>query len=164
MKMSHAKLIVLSGLIWFVIGIYLLQLGLNLILAVSMQTSAKSLSESYPILSFLKQYFGNVQNIALLLVIFGLFVGYLKGRYVLGKSASNGVARILRLPNPVSILRIYNAKYYLLLGAMIGIGISIKYLGLPNDVRGIIDVTIGSALINGAIIYFKLALGVRARG
>lgn len=153
MKLSHKTLIVISGLIWFVIGIYLLRLGLNLLF----QNLADTTADSYPLIATLKPYFGSVENVAMLLLVFALFIGFLKGRYVLGKSAQRGVDRIKTFPNPTSITNIYSAKYYILLGAMIALGISIKYFGLYPDIRGVIDAIIGSALINGAMIYFKFA-------
>lgn len=151
MKLSHTKLIVISGLIWFVIGIYLLRLGLNLMMA-----SIAGL-ENYPLINMLRPYLNTAENVTLLLVVLALMIGYFKGNFVLGKSARRGVERIRSFPNPTSIANIYSAKYYILLGTMIALGISIKYMGLNSDIRGFIDVIIGSALINGAMVYFKLA-------
>lgn len=151
MKLSHTKLIVISGLIWFVIGVSLLRLGLNLI------TSTLESPGNYPLINFLQQYINTKESVALLLVVLALMIGYFKGSFVLGKSARRGVERIRSFPNPTSIANIYSAKYYILLGVMVGLGMSIKYIGLNSDVRGFIDVIIGSALINGAMIYFRLA-------
>lgn len=157
MKLSHTKLIVISGLIWFVIGVFLLRLGLDLII-----TSIQGLGENYPLISLLRPYFNTVENAALFLVILALMIGFFKGKYVLGKSARQGVERICSFPNPTSIANIYSAKYYILLGTMVALGMSIKYIGLNPDVRGFIDAAIGSALINGAMVYFKLARAVGA--
>ncbi len=155
MKLSHKKLIVLSGLIWFAAGFYLLQLGLSLLL--NDLTKGTSSPENYPLIHFLSSYLGSGETAALILVVIALSIGYLKGYYVLGKSAHKGVARILNFPNPAPLSQIYSAKYYVLLGIMMAFGVSIKYLGLNNDIRGFIDAIIGSALINGAMIYFQLA-------
>jgi len=155
MKLSHSKLIVISGLVWFAIGVYLLQLGLNLLLG---GVQYPDLSESpYPLLKALAPYVGSIETAVLALVAVALYIGYLKGRYVLGKSAQKGVDRIRSFENPAPLHQIYSKKYYILLGGMVALGISIKYLGLSNDVRGFIDAIIGSALINGAVIYFRLA-------
>jgi len=161
MKLSHAKLIIISGLIWFAAGFYLLQLGLNLLLG-GVHFDQK-LAGSYPMLKAMSSYLGSGETAAIILVAIALFIGYLKGRYVLGKSAHKGVARILTMPNPVSLARIYSPKYYVLLGVMMLLGISMKYLGINNDLRGFIDAIIGSALINGAMIYFKLAQTVKTQ-
>lgn len=155
MKLSHAKLIALSGAVWFAIGVYLLNLGLNLLIV---NTSAENtLLSDYPLLRSLESVTGSIQAAALTLVIIALAIGYFKGRYVLGKSAQRGVDRIQKMPNPAPLSKIYSGKYYILLGSMIALGISIKYLGLSNDIRGFIDAIIGAALINGAMIYFRLA-------
>jgi hypothetical protein len=151
MKLSHTKLIVLSGIVWFAIGAYLLNLGLNLLVG------SISGNESTPLLTFLSPLMGTLQTAALTLIIAALAIGYFKGRYVLGKSAKRGVDRIRAFSNPAPLSKIYSGKYYLLLGSMVALGISIKYMGLSNDVRGFIDAAIGAALINGAMIYFRLA-------
>lgn len=160
MKLSHAKLITISGLIWFGIGVYLLQLGLNLLIG-GVQSPDFSTS-NYPLLRTISPYVGSIETAAIVLVVVALFVGYFKGRYVLGKSAQRGAERIRSFSNPAPLQHIYSAKYYILLGSMVALGISIKYLGLSNDVRGLIDAIIGSALINGAMIYFRLAQTARA--
>lgn len=155
MKLSHAKLIVISGLVWFGIGVYLLQLGLNLLLG-GMQDLDLMVTH-YPLLRALLPYTGSIETAILVLVIVALSIGYFKGRYVLGRSAQRGVDRIRSFSNPAPLKNIYSQKYYLLIGSMIALGISIKYLGLSNDVRGLVDAIIGAALINGAMIYFRLA-------
>lgn len=155
MKLSHAKLIALSGAVWFAIGIYLLNLGLNL-LVINPSTESAVL-DHYPLLKTITPFIGSLEAAALTLVIIALAIGYYKGRYVLGKSAQRGVERIQNMPNPAPLSKIYSGKYYILLGSMVALGISIKYLGLSNDVRGFIDTIIGAALINGAVIYFRKA-------
>lgn len=156
MKLSHTKLIVISGLIWFGVGVYLLQLGLSLLLS-GVQPAEMLADSQYPLLRALAPYTGSLEAAVIVLVMIALFIGYFKGRYVLGKSARRGVERIRSFANPAPLHRIYSAKYYILLACMVGLGISMKYLGLNNDVRGLIDAAIGSALINGAMIYFRLA-------
>lgn len=156
-KLSHAVLIAISGLIWLAVGGWLLPLGLNLIIT---GVHHAQLSDEYsaPLLRFLADYVGGMDQAALLLVVLGLFIGQLKGRHVLGKSAQRGIERVKTFSNPTELTNIYSAKYYILLGGMMGLGIGIKYLGLPNDVRGLVDVAIGSALICGAMIYFRSAV------
>lgn len=160
-KLSHTTLIVISGLVWLGVGFFLFSLGLNLIVE-STHLDLLAIEKHSPILETLAPYFG-MEQAALLLVVLCLAAGYAKGRFVLGKSARRGVARILTFSNPTSIANIYSRSYYLLLALMIGLGMSIKFLGLPDDVRGAVDVTIGAALINGAMIYFKLASALRQK-
>lgn len=150
MKLSHASLAFLSGLIWMAVGCFLLTLGLRLLLEEN--------QAAQPLVDLLSPYLGGAEQVALLLVALGLGVGYMKGRHVLGKSANKGIDRIKTLPNPAPISQIYSAKYYLLLGGMMALGMSIKFFGIPNDIRGTIDVAIGAALIQGSLVYARFAV------
>lgn len=154
-KFSHRALVIISGLIWMGVGCFLLQLGLKLLLS-----AVKNPIGSYPIISSLTN-FVEINSAIIVLVAIALFIGHFKGKYVLGKSVKRGVVRILSFPNPTQLSNIYSAKYYLLLGLMVCLGLSIKFFGLANDVRGFVDVAIGAALINGALIYFKMAFSLK---
>ena len=130
MRFSHRTMITLSGLVWLAVGLVLLPLGLR----------------------FLAQE----ENITLSigLIVLGLTVGYFKGKKVLAKVAVAQATRIATLPNPAPVSQLYTPRYYLLLASMIGLGMAVKWLPLP--VRGFIDVAVGSALINGAMTFFRL--------
>jgi hypothetical protein len=156
-KLSHVSLIVISGFIWLAVGCFLLPLGLNFIVELLLQENWLRLS--HPLLTALSPLAGGAESAALVLIILCLFLGYLKGRYIFGKSVQRGVERILSLPNPTSLKNIYTAKYYILLGSMVFLGFIVRFA--PLDVRGAVDVTIGSALINGAMLYFRYAAHVR---
>lgn len=155
-KISHKALIIISGLIWLAVGCFLLPLGLNFLLQ-AVQNHRLQTNNHYPLLQLFSSFNFDVENAVIVLIVLGMLVGYSKGRYVLGKSALKGVSRIRSFPNPTELKNIYSLKYYILLGVMIGLGVSMKYLGIPADIRGAIDVAIGAALIHGAMIYFRLA-------
>jgi hypothetical protein len=144
LQLNHRMLALLSGAVWMAVGCFLLPLGLKLLVV----------SPQGPLLNSL----GGGEQVALLLVALGLCIGYMKGRYVLGKTAAKGIEHIKSLPNPSSIAKIYGPKYLILLGGMVALGISIKYFGVPNDIRGLVDVAVGTALIQGAAVYFRFAL------
>ncbi len=151
LKLSHRTLIILSGMVWLAVGCSLLWVGLHLLIeGTQLENSLK-----YPLFTKMAPYIGGVEQAALALIVLGLYIGYMKGRFVLGKAAAKGIDRIRTFPNPTSIRDIYSRKYYLLLGGMVLLGMSIKWLGVPQDVRGFVDVAIGSALINGALHYFR---------
>jgi len=155
LKFNHKVLMIISGMIWVAVGLFLLPFGLHLLVESTKQQF------SYPLIELLRPLLGSSENVIILLIALGLSIGYVKGKYVLGKSAKRCVKRIVSFPNPTSIANIYSPGYYLLLGLMIGLGMSIKFFGVPNDVRGFIDVTIGSALINGAMIFFRYAVSLK---
>lgn len=153
LKFSHTTMIVLSGLVWFAVGFGLLSLGINILVESSIHDQA--VISNKPLLHFLSSLSGNQEAAVMVLLAFCLFVGYMKGRYVLGKSAIRGINRILTFPKPMHIKNIYSPKYYILLASMMLLGFLAKLL--PTDIRGTVDVIIGSALINGAIVYFRAA-------
>jgi hypothetical protein len=159
-KASHSFLAFFSGLIWMAVGVWLLQLGLNLLMT-SLSPAHVIEANHYPLIKSISSFTGGWEQTVVMLIALGLLIGHFKGRYVLGKSAKKGIQRITSFPNPTSFSNIYSAKYYILLAVMIGLGISIKFFGVPKDIRGFIDVAIGAALINGAVIYFRCAYGLR---
>lgn len=151
-KVRHAAMIFLSGCVWLAIGCFLLPLGLNFIVASLLR---ENVGQSYPILHFLSPYVGGMDQAALVWIGIALLIGFLKGWAVLAKSVQRSIRRILELPQPVSLAKIYAPSYYILLGSMFLIGFLVKFL--PQDVRGGIDVAIGAALTYGAFLYFRQA-------
>lgn len=155
-KVSHVTLIVLSGLVWLAVGAMLLPLGLNFVVGSLLHENA---AQPHPVLQFLAPYSGGLDQAALIWIAIMLFVGFLKGRRVFAKGVERSVSRIQTLPNPVSISKIYTPGYYLLLASMVLIGFLVRWT--PQDVRGGIDIAVGSALINGAVLYFRAAFHAR---
>ena len=151
-NMKHRGWVLLSGVIWFAIGAMLLYKGLRFIsLGILQPTSiCKSLSS----------VLGSAQRAGTILVAFGLLIGFFKGRFVLSKTVRRVVARILSLPLPIRPSQVYHPAYYLLIGAMLMLGLLFRYLPIPIDLRGMIDVAIGSALVNGALLYFRASAAV----
>ena len=155
-KLSHKTLIYISGFFWLLIGCFLLNLGLNLLMnPIQSNNTIPLTSSSYPLITLLSSYLGGSEYAIIAIITSGLFIGYFKGKYVLGKSARQGILRILKLPNPTSLTNIYNKKHYLLIALMMSLGFLFSFFKLNNDIRGFIDTTVGAALINGSLIYFR---------
>jgi hypothetical protein len=152
MKYSRVVLGWISGGVWLVVGFLLFTQGVALLTA-----HLNHLEGSYPLIDLIAPYFGGSEQAIVGLIAIALYIGFLKGKHVLGKSARSGIERLKNLPDPVSLAKIYSAKYYILLAVMIALGMSLKYTGVPNDLRGFIDLAIGTALIQGAIIYIRLS-------
>lgn len=154
LKLSHASMTFISGALWMIIGISLLQLGLKLLLDPSLSNG------SLPLLGLFRGII-DLNSAAIALVTLALYLGFLKGKYVLSKSANRTINHIRSLPNPAPLHQIYTRSYLLLLGLMVCLGISIKYLGIPNDIRGMVDVAVGAALINGAVHFLRIGFQLR---
>jgi hypothetical protein len=148
--MTHRAWIVFSGFVWFAIGTMLLYKGLQFITDAAFQTNSLSFQ--------MRHTFGSSQEAATALIALGLIVGFFKGRYVLSKTVQRVVLRLAALPLPIRLKDAYTRSYWLLILGMMGLGMVFRFLPIPLDARGTIDVAIGSALINGAILYFRSAL------
>ena len=94
-------------------------------------------------------------NRASWLVAIGLFFGFLKGRFVLRKTVQRISLRIAGLQAPIRFIDAYPKSYWLLLASMMALGFLLRLV--PGEVRGFIDVVVGSALLNGALLYFRAA-------
>ncbi len=123
--------IALSGTLWMGIGIMLLTKGLRLLVTA-----------------------GKGEQTTLALVSVALLLGFIKGRFVLAKTVRRVVSRIASLPE-VTFTNVYEKKYLILLSSMVALGVSLKFFPLPPQVLGFVDVVIGSALINGALLYIR---------
>lgn len=153
LKVSHTVLTFVSGLVWLIIGCALLPIGLNFILEGILNQAITT--QKYPLLNFFSGYAGGVEAAALIWIACALAIGFLKGKYVFAKSVQRSVNRIKSLPNPTPIYKIYSLPYLALLGSMVFLGYIMKFF--PMDIRGGIDVIIGSGLINGSVLYFRQA-------
>lgn len=152
MKCKQTTLVTLSGLVWLAVGGWLLTLGLTLLMRGVEPSNSLAV---YPWLEGLAPILGSLEYAAILLIAVGLFIGYFKGRYVLAKSAHRGLAHIRALPPEAPFYQMYATRNYILIGLMMGLGMSIKAFGVPSDIRGFIDVAVGSALIQGSMTYFR---------
>lgn len=157
MKCSHFILIVLSGLVWCVIGVMLMTLGVHHLMDALRFWDEIVISPTPSILKYFSFIFDRPEQAMAALMISCLLIGYLKGHFVLSKSVKAGVQKILSYPNPSEIKNMYSKKYYLLMASMMGLGMFLRWLKLPHDIHGGIDLAIGSALLKGALNYFKYA-------
>lgn len=139
-----------SGLLWMAVGVFLLMIGVRFIAQEALLNPVPSV-----IMQTLFQIGGGKEPGAFLLIVLALFVGFFKGRFVLSKTVKKVVMRIAHLEEPIALKSVYNARYLLLIALMVSFSMMIKFFHVPLDIRGFIDVAIGSALINGASFYFR---------
>ena len=144
--MKHRAYVALSGFMWFFMGGYLLCKGLYFI------TKAPSQIGS------LCSKWENPQQAATMFLGLGLAIGFLKGRFVLAKTVRRVVTRLSHLPLPIRFTDAYAKSYWILIAFMMALGMSFRFLPVPIDIRGLIDVAVGSALINGSMLFFRAAI------
>lgn len=133
--MKHRGWVLTSGILWFAMGMVLMYKGLSLIAQAQ---------------SPMGHWF----------VFCALIIGFLKGRFVLGKTVKKVVGRIHSLELPIRFSQVYSRSYLILIASMMTLGMVFKFLPIPVEVRGFIDVAVGSALVNGAMLYFRAARAV----
>lgn len=102
----------------------------------------------------------SLTNLMPLMLIAG-GIGYLKGRFVMARAANKQVARITALQTPLSFRQMYTKGYYLLILFMMGLGMSLRFLPVPQNVRAFVDIAVGIALIMGALQYYISAVRLR---
>lgn len=154
MKFKHNTLIFISGFVWLAIGVFLLALGLRFIL-MTLRMPALLHMDGFSISLFFSRFTPNPSNCAVLVITCSLMLGYFKGRMVLVKSVKRQLDRIASLPNPAPLKYLYGKGYYLLIASMVSLGFVMRFLPITLDTRGAIDTVIGSALVNGALLYFR---------
>lgn len=150
--MKHREWVAVSGFSWLFIGFFLTYKGVRML--------ADSIFEPHSLSLRFQDTFGSPQQAATVFIGCALIVGFLKGRFILSKTVGRVVCRIAALPLPIRLKDVYAPSYLILIGSMMGLGMLLKFLPIPMDIKGMIDVAIGSALINGAILYFRVAQGM----
>ena len=136
MRLGRFGWIVVSGVIWLITGGFLLSMGLSLLI---LQPSLQS------------------QEYAMLLVCLGFILGFIKGRFILSKTARKVVNKILSIAEPISILQVYPPIYLGLIIGMMLMGVGLKRLEIASLIRGVVDVAVGFALISASRVYFQSA-------
>ena len=149
MRIKHWMIILFSGSIWFVIGAGLMFKGLRLIVYGNGTFAGSG------------DFFSH-QMRAVLLISIGLLIGFIKGRFILIKTIKRLVTRILSLSSPIKLRKVYSPAYFILIGGMMALGMLMNVLPISLEIRGLIDVAIGSALINGAMIFLRFSIAARA--
>jgi hypothetical protein len=161
-KLKHSQLAAASGVVWLATGFLLLQYGIRLLIsAIPLPVPFKLWT--HPFLEILSTFMGSRENAALLMVAGCLITGKIKCRYVLSRSVRRGIDRLLTLPNPSQIFKIYSLRYYLFIGFLLGAGYFMRNSGMPADFRAACYMSIGCGMINGALLYFKASYSLMVR-
>ncbi len=150
MILSKRTWFIISGIKWLGIGVMLLTKGLRLITSAAEQTTVEA-----PLIKFLQTFVGTRHQAALLIVCLGLLVGFIKGRTVLAKTVNRIAGRINSHPEGLTMTQAYDQRYWIVIGLMMILGMMLRVFSIAVDIHGGIDVAIGSALINGAMLYFR---------
>lgn len=145
--MKHRNWIILAGVLWFTIGAMLLYKGTRFVIQAIYGESF------YPFCA--DTFFDKKGENGVFLIMSGLLIGFIKGRLVFKKTVQRMLIRLFSFPSPVSWTKAYSPAYWATLLGMMGLGFCLRYVPIPLDLRGALDIAIGSALIQGAFFYFQ---------
>ena len=137
--MGKQRLLQIAGLIWVIVGLFLIYRGSGLYnLAVIEQNTSK--------------------ETLIIAIILGVVIGILKGKFVLSKTALRNRNRINQLVPPISIHQVFSGPFYGFIAGMMILGFLLRefngYLG-GYVVVASIYCGIGMALIAASRVYWK---------
>ena len=151
MKITPFKALMISFATWLLIGVFLLQKGLKLLVGVAHS------QESGYFTQLLGNTIGSKEHAALLFITVALMIGFLKGRFVLSKTVARISNRFFSYGEYMTLKQLYPFYYVAIIFSMMLMGMLLRFTPLSGEVKGIVDVAVGSALINGAMQYFRVA-------
>jgi hypothetical protein len=157
MRAKHSTLLIGNGLIWLAAGLMLMPKGVMLLV----NAAKAGITAGAPLLTFFASFIGGYEEAAVVLLAASLYLGFLKARHIFSKTVHRLAINIQSLPNPANIRLVFGKGYLLLIGFMMLLGMSLRYVGVPDDIRGFIDVAIGAALINGSFLFFRKVQAIK---
>lgn len=147
--MNQNKAMALAGSLWCTIGVVLMLRGLSFIQAM-MESSIRG-----PVYLFIEKFsLSQSLSTPVVLLLIGVFIGFVKGNTVLKKGAEKNIER-LKLLKIVPIWKVFPVAGWVIMGVMSMIGMVVRYAGIPLDIRAVILVAVGSGLIQGGMTYFS---------
>ncbi len=82
-----------------------------------------------------------------------VLLGLAKGQFVLAKAARKTLASLVKEKEPAPLTAAIGPKFLLLIACMMGLAKLIRFFGAGPELLGFIDLTVGVALIRGALVY-----------
>lgn len=156
MRLGHVSGIFISGALWLIIGCFLTFKGVVFL-------GGAILAEHLdPLMQLYTHWFTSKERAGMFLIFTALIVGLFKGRVVLAKTVMRQVKRLLLISHPLHLKDLFTWSYCVLILGMMLLGMSMRFLPISKDIRGFVDLAVGSALVNGAFLYFKQALFLKA--
>jgi hypothetical protein len=151
MTLQRKQMKFLFATVWLIVGVALFFNGMRLILHFLGDVPFEA-----PLLGVLDRFFGGKEYGAIALIALSLFVGRMKGRTILTRAAKKGIARLDQISEPIRVTELYAPRFFLLIALMMGLGLTLRFLGTPEDIRGAVNLAVGAALIQGALFAFSL--------
>jgi hypothetical protein len=160
MRCRHWVLVVCSSVIWLGMGLFLLNKGVGFVIE-SVEVVARGHASGHPLVHWLAQILGSAASGAIVLFGIALVAGPFTGRTVMAKAVGTIVGRIATLPELSPLWKVYGRRSYILILSMMALGLCLRLLGIPEEIRGTVLVAVGTALIHGGIQTLRMAIDLR---
>jgi hypothetical protein len=89
------------------------------------------------------------------LVALALVIGVVKGHLLLERVAKKAVARIRARGSDACLFGFFSWKSWLLIGLMMGGGITLRNSGAPRELLGVLYAAVATGLFYGGITYWR---------
>ena len=151
--MSKRAVFFLYFSIWFLVGGMLLYKGVEYLMeSVALQLIAR---DEQPLLGFFTHLLGSPYYALMQMLFASLAIGYVKGFLALKRSTE----RLIRVVQPygekIPLAAAFPWWYVAVMVVMMGLGMAMKFAPLYSDVRGMIDVAVGFALLSGSTFFLR---------
>lgn len=89
-------------------------------------------------------------------IALAMAIGWLKGRFILAKTARRNIERLKEMTERSRLFQVYNMRSWIIIALMIGLSIFLNVSNaLPVFWRGVVNLAIGFSLISSSLFYVK---------
>jgi hypothetical protein len=103
-------------------------------------------------------------QLALFLIAMALIIGFFKSIFVLKKAAARLVLRVEKVNSYLSIFKLFDVKFGILIIFMMGLGIGMSMIPGFELAKGTFRTAIGYALLQSSFFFFRPAFIYGIRG
>ena len=154
---------ILCGCLWFTVGFSLLVTGLNFLLGLAKFSEGVLSMGEAPLFGSLAKSLGGNETVAIVLIAVSLLIGQLKSVFVFKRAVKRMENRLAAFSGSIPIYKVFHWSYLFLIVFMMSLGMALKAFSVPLDIRGVIDVAVGGALLRGGMFYIRTGLSFRQK-
>ncbi len=156
MEIRQKTALIFSGFSWLAIGSLLIYRGIRYLVDIFFSFATGSKPTSW-LVAWIPGHEDFYHSVLIGLAVGGVLFGWVKGRYIFSKTVDRVASRIASLADPFPLKKMYALGYLTLMVVMSSLGMCFRFFPLALDLKGFLDMTIGTALLIGSAFYFKRA-------
>ncbi|MEC8307062.1 MAG: hypothetical protein VXZ72_04365 [Chlamydiota bacterium] len=146
MKVTRSFIRYFSACVWLGIGALLVTRGAAYLLL--------ALKDEESLLRQSAAHYHYAPLTGVIVISFMAFVlGTIKGQCAIKKRVYRMETQMLKLPYHFSFFQIYGLTAFLLVGLMMGLGMMVRWMPIPYEVKALLVVAVGTSLIQGGFTF-----------